>query len=190
MKIAIVSDTHGCVETWRTLFARYFYDADLIIHAGDVLYHGPRNAIPAEYQPAALAQEINDCPVPLLIAAGNCDAEVDGMVLQYPLQNPFAFAQIEGVRILVYHGHGLSSEEKEKLAVRYKLQLFVEGHTHLPALAQKGETVFLNPGSPGMSKAEDGRGTFAILEDGQVTLRYVDSGEVHSTLTLGKGTIR
>ena len=70
MKIGIVSDTHGCVHTWRRVFS-FLQDADLILHAGDVLYHGPRNTIPAEYQPAELVKELNSCPVPLVFAAGN-----------------------------------------------------------------------------------------------------------------------
>ena len=183
MKIGIVSDTHGCVESWRKTFS-YLSDAEVILHAGDVLYHGPRNNIPQEYQPAELVKELNSCTVPLVFAAGNCDAEVDGMVLEAPLQNPFAFVQWEGLRILLSHGHRQSVAEKEELAKKYKVQLFIEGHTHLPVLEKKGDCVFLNPGSTCMPKTADKRATFAVLEEGTISICYVDTGEIYQTMAL------
>ena len=183
MKIGIVSDTHGCVHTWRRVFS-FLQDADLILHAGDVLYHGPRNTIPAEYQPAELVKELNSCPVPLVFAAGNCDAEVDGMVLEAPIQNPFAFVQWEGLRIFLSHGHRQSVAEKEALAKKYKVHLFIEGHTHLPVLEKKDACIFLNPGSPCMPKTLEKRGTFAVLENDSLSIRYVDTGEIYQTMAL------
>lgn len=169
MKIGIISDTHGCVQTWRQIFQAYLYDADLIIHAGDVLYHGPRNTIPAEYNPQELAIELNACKVPIVIVQGNCDAEVDSLVLDIPITKN-SLIYVDGLRILAQHGHDLSADQATELARRYQLNVIITGHTHVPMLQRIGNTVMLNPGSPAMSKREDGKGTIAIINDNMVKI--------------------
>ncbi|BBB93045.1 MAG TPA: phosphodiesterase [Methylomusa anaerophila] len=163
MKVGIISDTHGCCETWQKVFSKYFHDVDLIIHAGDVLYHGPRNTIPPEYDPKQLAEIINNCPVPIVTACGNCDAAVDQMVLKIPIQSPYAYIVLNNIRIVVTHGHELTDTAKSELAKQFKADLFITGHSHLPALTKADDIVYLNPGSPGMSKRSDGHGTIALL---------------------------
>ena len=74
MKIGIISDTHGCHERFSLAFDKYFKDADMIIHAGDVLYHGPRNPMLSDYNPAKLAEKLNACSMPVVICRGNCDS--------------------------------------------------------------------------------------------------------------------
>jgi hypothetical protein len=181
MKIGIISDTHGCLDTWRLVFDRYFRDADLIIHAGDVLYHGPRNAIPAEYNPKELAEELNKCPVPLVIACGNCDAEVDGMVLAMPVQAPYAYVMADGRRIVVNHGHNLSEDQKWETAKRMKAAVLVTGHTHVAALEKRDGVVWVNPGAAAMTKREDKRGTVARIIDGRVEIIDINSDEILAT---------
>lgn len=177
MKIGIISDTHGCLETWEKVFNAYFQDADLIIHAGDVLYHGPRNDIPAEYNPKHLAETINNCPVPIVTACGNCDAEVDGMVLKLPVQSPYSYLMLNGLRIVVTHGHNLTNEAKQELAQRLKANIFITGHTHVAALEKLNEIIYLNPGSPGMSKRPDGRGTIAWINHNKVEILEIATGQ-------------
>jgi putative phosphoesterase len=175
MKIGVISDTHGCVQTWRQVFEAYLHDADLIIHAGDVLYHGPRNAIPGEYNPKELAQVLNACKVPIIIVQGNCDAEVDGMVLDIPITKS-SLIYVNGLRIFTQHGHDLTTDQAAALAQRYQPDLLITGHTHLPALQRIGNTIMLNPGSPGMSKREDREGTIAVIEDHTVKIYAVIGG--------------
>ena len=67
MKIGVISDTHGCRDHWAKAYDKFFKDADLIIHSGDVLYHGPRNPMLEDYNPAELAEKINGCSQPVLI---------------------------------------------------------------------------------------------------------------------------
>lgn len=177
MKIGIISDTHGCIETWTKVFDRFFYDADFIIHAGDLLYHGPRNAILPEYNPKELAAALNHAPVPIVAARGNCDSEVDGMVLEFPIQSPYAHIFINGMRLLVHHGHTLSSEQKLALAGRYRINLFVTGHTHIASLEEINDTVFLNPGSPAMSKMSDGIKTVALLKNNLLEIVDIENGK-------------
>ena len=185
MKIGIVSDTHGCAATWRKIYNRYFCDMDVIIHAGDVLYHGPRNVIPDEYDPKALAEELNNCPIPIVAACGNCDAEVDGMVLNIPIQSPYTYLRLENVSVLVNHGHNLSDDAKHALAEKMRVSLFVTGHTHVAALTKQNGCIFLNPGSPAMSKRPDGVGTIARMIGSRIEVLDIESGKVLLAEELG-----
>ncbi|HML34397.1 phosphodiesterase [Sporomusa sphaeroides] len=177
MKIGIISDTHGCLETWQKVFNQYFTDADVIIHAGDVLYHGPRNSIPAEYNPKQLAEVLNNCPVPILTVCGNCDTEVDGMVLNLPIQSPYTYLMINDLRIVATHGHNLTTEAKQVMVKRLKASIFITGHTHIAALEKIEDIIYLNPGSPGMSKRPDGRGTIAWINDNRVEILDIATGQ-------------
>ncbi|CQR74562.1 Phosphodiesterase YfcE [Sporomusa ovata DSM 2662] len=177
MKIGIISDTHGCLETWEQVFHAYFQDSDLIIHAGDVLYHGPRNAIPAEYNPKQLAEVLNNCPVPIVTACGNCDAEVDSMVLTLPIQSPYSYLLLNGLRIVVTHGHNLTDDAKRELAERLKANIFITGHTHIATLEKLDGIIYLNPGSPGMTKRPDGHGTIAWINDNKVEILEIATGQ-------------
>jgi len=177
MKIGVVSDTHGCLETWRKIFSQYFSDADLILHAGDILYHGPRNPIPAEYNPKELAEELNNCPVPILVACGNCDAEVDTLVLNFPIQSPYTYLMADGLRIVITHGHNLDDNTRLSMAKSFKADIFITGHIHLPVLEEIDGTIFLNPGSPGMSKREDSHGTIALIENGGIDILDIVTGQ-------------
>jgi uncharacterized protein len=178
MKIGIISDTHGCVATWREVYSRYFSDADLILHAGDVLYHGPRNAIPAEYDPKSLAEELNRCPVPIIAACGNCDAEVDAMVLDMPVQAPYAYVFADGRRIVINHGHNFDDAAKWTTAERMKAAVLITGHTHVAVLEKRDGIIWLNPGSPAMTKRPDGRGTIARIIGDRAEILDVKTGEV------------
>lgn len=185
MKIGIVSDTHGCPESWQKLYDKFFHNTDLIIHAGDVLYHGPRNDIPPEYNPKRLAEMMNACKIPIIIARGNCDAEVDGMVLDLPIQAPYAYVHFENIRIIVTHGHNLTSEQKSLLATKYKADLFITGHTHITSLDKQDNVIFLNPGSPSMSKRSDKRSTVALLIDKKILVYDINTNEEILTATFG-----
>ena len=183
MKVGIISDTHGHENRWALAYEKFFKDADLILHAGDVLYHGPRNPMLEDYHPAGLAERINTSPVPVIIAKGNCDSEVDAMVLEGPVQTPYAYVMMEGLRIVVTHGHTVESdEEKDAMARHLKADIFISGHIHTNVLERRGETIFLNPGSPALSKREDKRSTVAVLTDEKIEIVDIDSGEVLMSL--------
>lgn len=183
MKIGVISDTHGCAERWTLAYEKFFKDADLIVHAGDVLYHGPRNPLLSDYNPAKLAEALNACPIPILIAKGNCDSEVDAMVLDLPVEAPYGYAMIQKFRILATHGHCLGEEEKHALAKRFKADLFVTGHTHVAEVHKEGRTFFLNPGSPSMSKRNDQRATVAVVDDEKVAIIDIDTGHIVASIS-------
>lgn len=178
MNIGIISDTHGCLETWRFVYQKYLQHTELIIHAGDVLYHGPRNAIPAEYDPKELAAEINSITIPILVARGNCDAEVDEMVLNVPIQAPYAYVMAGRMRIVVNHGHQLTDDAKLEFAGRMRTNVFITGHTHIATLEQKVGTIFINPGSPGMSKMPGAVATIARIIGDKVEVIDINNDEV------------
>ncbi|MBE6073126.1 MAG: phosphodiesterase [Selenomonas ruminantium] len=185
MKIGIISDTHGHEGAWQTAFDKAFHDADMILHAGDVLYHGPRNPMKADYNPAGLVGKINNCPVPVIIAKGNCDSSVDASCLELPVQAPYAYVVYEGLRIIVTHGDSvMTDEEKDKMAAHLKADLFISGHIHTTVLEKRGNTVFLNPGSAALSKREDGRNTYAVLEDRTIRIFDIDTDEVLMQYTM------
>ena len=185
MKIGIISDTHGCHERFSLAFDKYFKDADMIIHAGDVLYHGPRNPMLSDYNPAKLAEKLNACSMPVVICRSNCDRVVDTLVLDMPIQAPYTYVVAEGLKIVTTHGHYVETDEaKDKMAKALKADIFIYGHVHINVLEKRGNTVFLNPGSPSLSKREDNRATVAVLEDKTIKIIDIDTDEVIMTLTL------
>ncbi len=179
MKIGVISDTHGCRDHWAKAYDKFFKDADLIIHSGDVLYHGPRNPMLEDYNPAELAEKINGCSQPMLICKGNCDSEVDQLVLNTPIQSPYVHAFVDGRHIVATHGHMVESDEaKEAMAAAIKADIFISGHVHYTVLEKRGNTVFLNPGSPSLSKREDGSQTCAVISDVDIKVYDVNTAEV------------
>lgn len=175
MRLGIVSDTHGDAAAWETV-AALFGTVDLVVHAGDVLYHGPRNPLVSGYRPPALVDLLNRLPYPLLVAQGNCDAPIDAALLNVPFQWPVLFLQYEGLRLLAHHGHQYSRDELLELARRWRVNLCVSGHTHLAQLERCGDLVWVNPGSPSLPKDE--RPTVALVEEGRVRLLHAATGEV------------
>jgi len=180
MRIGVTSDTHGGTQGWQAAVAGPFAGAELILHAGDLLYHGPRNPMPPGYDPAALAELINHAPAPVIIARGNCDSDVDQLVLDFPIQAPYALVVIEGLRIMVSHGDPFGLEDPvpgiAKVAQKYKLDVFVAGHTHTPTLERAGGALIINPGSPALPKARAGEGqpTVGVVEDGRARVVTLD----------------
>ncbi|MBO6305591.1 MAG: phosphodiesterase [Selenomonadaceae bacterium] len=185
MKIGIISDTHGHAGRFKQAVDKFFSGADLIIHAGDVLYHGPRNKMLGDYNPAALADIINESEIPFVIAKGNCDSEVDQMVINTPIEAPFAHVNINGLRIVATHGHLVEDDEaKDDMAKHLKADIFISGHIHTTVLEKRGNTVFVNPGSPSLSKRADGRSTVAVMTDDAIKIYDIDTDEVLDELRL------
>jgi hypothetical protein len=179
MRVGIISDTHGDGAAWEQALAGCFQGVDMIIHAGDVLYHGPRNPIVADYTPADLATLLQQSPVPILIARGNCDAEVDAMVLNMPLPEQVV-VQLGQRRLIAQHGHRLAAGEAESMAAYYRADLWITGHTHVAALAAREGRLFLNPGSASLPRCGPlGRmKTVAVADDAGVKILALATGEV------------
>jgi uncharacterized protein len=180
MKIGIISDTHGNLAGWERAMEVALADADLIIHCGDILYHGPKFRPAPGYDPLALSQAINACPVPVLIARGNADSDVDQLVIDVPIQQPYLFAQVEGLRVLATHGHLMPPDELLRLAARWRVDFVLTGHTHTPVIASHGDVVQINPGTTTypLGQGSLGIATCATIVDGRAEVYSLESGEV------------
>ena len=179
MKIGLIADTHGNLDGWQQAREIVLDEADIIIHCGDVLYHGPKFKPVAGYDPAELAAAINQMPVPVLMARGNADSEVDQLVLEVPLHQPYLFVQIEGVRLLAAHGHLLGLEELVALAQKWQVDYLLTGHTHVPVVERFDNVTHINPGTTTYPLAADEaarRRTCGVIEEEQVTLFDLETG--------------
>ena len=178
MRLGIISDTHGSLCAWDQSL-RILGEVDLLLHAGDVLYHGPRNPLPHGHDAKGLADAINQYPGRIVIARGNCDADIDQVVIDVPIQAPYAIVIAERMSIMVMHGHMTSEDESRDLMRRYGLNFIVTGHTHIPGIVKPlGDSggVIINPGSPALPKTAERRGTCAIIEDEVARIVHVDDG--------------
>ena len=179
MKIGVISDTHGSLRAWEEALAGPLCDVDLILHGGDVLYHGPRNPLPEGYAAADLASAMNRCTIPLLVCKGNCDSEVDQMVLEPSIASPYVFGHFPIGRLLLIHGHQGDESHIEKMAQRMGAEIVVRGHSHVPHLYWQKDVLWLNPGSPSLPKGTVPVPTVAIIDDaGARVLSLVDGKSV------------
>lgn len=145
MRYLIFSDLHGDEVAANSLLAHYQkYECDGMICLGDVLYHGPRNDLPEGYNPKKVIQLLNPYAAKILCIKGNCDAEVDQMVLNFSFYSSLD-TQLNGHSCHLEHGHHL-----EPTAIT--AELIFSGHTHICSIEQRGKQVFLNPGSMSIPK--------------------------------------
>ncbi|MFA8433054.1 MAG: phosphodiesterase [Marinifilaceae bacterium] len=150
MKIFFVSDIHGSL-TQLEIFERILKEEkpDQLVILGDVMYHGPRNPLPDGYDPAGVANLLNVYKDRIIAVRGNCDSEVDQMLLDFPIMADSAHLIVEDKRFFLTHGHLFSSEKPPHIQPG---AILVSGHTHVPA-AHKEKGIFLfNPGSLALPK--------------------------------------
>lgn len=174
-KIGILSDTHGSLPAWQAAL-KLFGGAEAVLHAGDVLYHGPRNPLPRGYTPADLAAALRAYEGNLTIARGNCDADVDQMVLDRRFA-PCVTLEWRGKKILMMHGDNFPLFRR--LALDYKADLAVSGHTHVASAVRESGTLFLNPGSTTLPKGKDAAGA-AVVSERRIAIFTLDGGLLYS----------
>lgn len=175
MLVGLVSDTHGSATWFKKVLEGPFSGVEMILHAGDIFSHGVRNLMPTGYGTVALADTLKRLPIPLIVAKGNCDSDVDQMVLDVPIHAPYAFLLLEGRRILVLHGDGKSDADLEALIQRYQLSLLVHGHSHIPRIRRVGGALIVNPGTPSLPNPSGPRKrTVGLFETATGTVGIVD----------------
>ena len=178
MKMLFASDIHGSAFFCRQLLDIYRKSgAARLVLLGDILYHGPRNDLPREYAPREVISMLNPLKDQIYAVRGNCDTEVDQMVLQFPILADYALLSIEGKTLYATHGHVFNQDSLPPLQDG---DILIHGHTHL-LKAEKMETDFgtvaiLNPGSVSIPKGGNPN-TYAILENGIFTIKTLD-GEI------------
>ncbi|OFW55724.1 MAG: hypothetical protein A2W01_10415 [Candidatus Solincola sediminis] len=174
MKVGLISDTHGDVAAWRQALA-LFESCDLILHAGDHLYHGVFNPILKDYDPKRLADEMNQCPIPILHARGNCDSDVDQLAIADPIMSPYVLCEVDGLKIMVTHGDGMGDAGLVEMATGYSVQLLVRGHTHIHGVWNHGSLLVCNPGSPSLPTGNE-IPSVGVLENGIVSILDLRNG--------------
>ncbi|NLM96079.1 MAG: phosphodiesterase [Halanaerobiaceae bacterium] len=188
MNIAVLSDSHGSLSAWEKA-EKYFTGNDLVLHAGDILYHGSRNPLPEGYDTSGLVSRINEGTgerYNFLAVQGNVDAAVDSLVLPYPLPR-YAVYENDGFRIVLYHGDQHETlEERVDFAKRFGARLLVFGHTHHPLLEERAGLILLNPGSISLPKQEPAVPTMAVIEGGEIRIFNIDNGEILHSFFIGK----
>lgn len=172
--IGILSDTHGSLPAWRSAL-KLFGDADMVLHAGDVLYHGPRNAIPGGYIPADLAEAVKSFRGRLFIARGNCDADIDQMVCGREFKGTVSLVW-NGKKILMMHGENFPLFRQTALDM--SADLAISGHTHVASVVRERDTIFLNPGSAAIPKGRD-PASAAIADAEGISILTLDGGLLH-----------
>ncbi|MBC6696446.1 phosphodiesterase [Terrisporobacter mayombei] len=160
MKIGVMSDTHGSL-LYLEKALDVLSDCDILLHIGDVLYHGPRNDLPEGYNPKAVVEKINSLDN-ITIVKGNCDADVDQMVINHAIEGPFVHKKIDNISVLMYHGYTLSREEMMAQARELGVDILILGHTHIKELNVDKDLIVLNPGSTSIPK--DGSHSVATIE--------------------------
>ncbi|MBM7854796.1 putative phosphoesterase [Desulfohalotomaculum tongense] len=180
MKIGVLSDTHGSLKYFDQALES-LGSCHYIIHGGDVLYHGPRNPLPEGYNPKELAQRINSLNN-IIFTRGNCDADVDQMVIDHPIQSPYVFTQLGRLKIFLCHGYEKEKSVLVKMAKGFGAHLFIYGHTHIKELYRDEDLIVLNPGS--ISLPKDGIHSAAVIDERAVRLIDISNNEVIKELAL------
>lgn len=173
MKYLIASDIHGSAYYCRKMLEAYESEgAQKLILLGDLLYHGPRNDLPLEYAPKTVIPLLNDRKDEILAVRGNCDAEVDQMVLEFPIMADYAVVELEhGQMLYLSHGH---IYHEGHLPPMKKGDVLLHGHTHVLKAEEKDGIVILNPGSVSIPK-EGNPPTYAVLDDGIFIIKTFDN---------------
>lgn len=177
MKIFVASDLHGSAPCCARLIEAFRREqADRMLLLGDILYHGPRNDLPEGYAPKEVIAMLNTLANRILCVRGNCEAEVDEMVLQFPVAQEAAL--FLGKRLVfASHGHVFHAG---KLPPLQPGDLLLVGHTHVPAWEETPEGVFVcNPGSVSLPKEASPRGYLLLTEDALVW-KTLDGTVYHS----------
>ena len=171
MKLFIASDIHGSSYYCKKMLEAYEREnADKMLLLGDVLYHGPRNDLPKEYNPKLVIEMLNGYKDKILCVRGNCDTEVDQMVLKFPVLADYCVIYDGKSVIYASHGHIYNEQNLPPLS---KGDILLNGHTHIPKKINYETYTFINPGSVSIPKEESQCG-YVIYENGEFIHKNLD----------------
>lgn len=161
MKWMIASDIHGSAYYCRQMLEAYDREkAERLLLLGDILYHGPRNDLPKDYHPRKVIEMLNARRQDILCVRGNCDTEVDQMVLEFPIMADYCVIT-EGSRLIyATHGHNFNEQHLPPL---HQGDILLHGHTHVPKCVEHENYICLNPGSISIPKEDSWHG-YMIFE--------------------------
>lgn len=174
MKLMFLSDVHGSLYWLNRALEKVSEERpDQIVMLGDFLYHGPRNPLPEGYNPGQVAEVLNENKQRIIAVRGNCDSEVDQMLISFPIMADYAMLYHEGRRIYVTHGHGFSMDHLPPLMEN---DIFIQGHTHVPVAEYRDGIFLLNPGSIALPK-NNYPNSYGIMENGAFAVKDFE-GEI------------
>ena len=175
MKLLIASDIHGDIESAEILIKVFNEEkCDKIVLLGDVLYHGPRNNLPGRYAPKEVITLLNGYKNKILAVRGNCDTEVDQMVLEFPILADYAILSLDGLTVYATHGHNFNTKTPPPMTDG---DILLHGHTHVIRAEKFGEgNTYINPGSITLPKENCPR-SYVIYEGRKFTF-YDANGEI------------
>ena len=182
MKWMIASDLHGSAYYCKKMVEAFEREgADRLLMLGDLLYHGPRNDLPRDYAPKEVIPMLNGLKNKLCCVRGNCEAEVDQMVLEFPVLADYAVLPVGRRLIYATHGHIYHVKNLPPLAPG---DVLLHGHTHVPAWTEFGQgNLYLNPGSVSIPK-ENSPHSYMTLEENTMQWKELESSAVFHELTL------
>lgn len=171
MKWMIASDLHGSQYYCKKMFEAFEREqADRLLLLGDLLYHGPRNDLPEGYDPKAVIRMLNEHKDVILCVRGNCDAEVDQMVLEFPIMTEYAIISNDEHIIFATHGHVFNEKNPPCLNSG---DVLLNGHTHVHALTEHENYTYMNPGSVSLPKSGSYHG-YMTFENGTFEWKDLD----------------
>ncbi len=174
MKYLLVSDIHGSLPVLEAVIDFYHSQhCDMMCILGDILNYGPRNRIPEGIDPKGIADRLNAMAADIVAVRGNCDSEVDQMLLQFPIMADYALIVDEGRRLFLTHGH-IYNEQNMPTG---RHDAFVYGHTHLWKLEKTATGLTCNLGSVTFPKGGK-EPTFAVYENGTLTIHRLDGTQL------------
>lgn len=173
MKLMIASDIHGSSYYCRLMKEVFLREkADKLLLLGDLLYHGPRNELPRDYAPKEVITILNEMKDKLLCVRGNCDSEVDQMVLEFPIMADYAIISAGGHTIYATHGHKYNEDNLPPLQ---KGDILLYGHTHIPKCVKHENYVYINPGSVSIPK-ESSTNSYMVMEEQSFVWKALEDG--------------
>lgn len=180
MKLFFISDIHGSIYYLRKALERFEEEkADFIVILGDILYHGARNPLPLEYNPKEVIALLNSYANKIIAVRGNCDSEVDEMVIDFPIMATYSNILHNNRRLFLTHGHIYNDDNMPPLADG---DVFIHGHSHILRAEKIDNIYFINPGSITLPK-EDNPHTYGILDENIFRIKTLE-GEVFKEITL------
>lgn len=180
MKLMIVSDIHGSAYWCKAMLSAFKREAaQRLVLLGDILYHGPRNNLPQDYAPKEVISMLNLLKGRILCVRGNCDTEVDQMVLDFPIMGDYGVVLADKRVFYISHGHIYNRQNMPPLS---EGDILIMGHTHIPAREVWGDNIYINPGSVSIPKNGSPH-SYITYEDGLFLWKDME-GEVYDKLKL------
>lgn len=175
MKWMFASDIHGSEFYCDELMDAYDREeAEKLVLLGDLLYHGPRNDLPRDYNPKAVIEQLNAMKEDILCVRGNCEAEVDQMVLEFPIMAEYIILYLDGRSLFVTHGHKYNLNN---LPPMKQNDILIHGHTHVQAMEKTDRCTYINPGSVSIPK-NGNQNSYMIYENQTFIIKAMDGTEL------------